>query len=182
MCRGGWLLRNAGGSSGAEDGSVTRTPPTVQDPLHVGTNAAQGPHRGHLRPSRRQSARPGPIRFTAKRSRAATSAGLVPVNNRMDRIVLGFQGNLTHDELLQVMPVSDLRFVVLDLHFDAPDGARRNTLAMICWCPESVDTTQQAACALGYSALRDALDGIEVLVEAADPSDLEYQKLVSQAS
>ncbi|MFD3471440.1 hypothetical protein ACFWWM_34875 [Streptomyces sp. NPDC058682] len=104
------------------------------------------------------------------------------LNATMDRIVPCFQGNLTHEELLEAMPASDLRFVVYDLPFAAPDGARRRTVAMISWCPGSLDATQQAACAAGYSALRDALDGVEVFVEATKTSDLEYQKLVPRAA
>ncbi|MFD6971579.1 cofilin family protein [Streptomyces sp. NPDC059949] len=120
--------------------------------------------------------------FQELKSKRDINTVIYQLNDTMDRIVLGIQGNLTHDELLAAMPVSDPRFVVYDLPFAASDGARRNSLAMISWCPGGVDATQQAACAAGCTALKDALDGVEVFVEATDLSDLEYQRLVSRAA
>ncbi|WP_405812937.1 MULTISPECIES: cofilin family protein [unclassified Streptomyces] len=120
--------------------------------------------------------------FQELKSKRDINAVIYQLNDKLDRIVLGLQGNLTHDELLEAMPVSEPRFVVYDLSFAASDGARRNSVAMISWCPESVDTTQQAACAAGYGALKDALDGVEIFVEATGLSDLEYHRLVSRAA
>lgn len=99
----------------------------------------------------------------------------------MDALVVAFQGNVTHDELLAAVPVSDPVFVVYDLPFADPDGTRRNTVVMISWCPARADAAQRAASAAGYSALKDALDGVEVFVEATEHSELEYQELVSRA-
>ncbi|MCX4546043.1 hypothetical protein [Streptomyces sp. NBC_01565] len=120
--------------------------------------------------------------FQELKSQRDINTVIYQLNDRMDRVVVGLQGNLTHDELLEAMPVTDPRFVVYDLPFAASDGARRNSLAMIFWCPGSVDAAQQVACAAGYGALKDALDGVEVFVEATDLSDLEYQRLVSRAA
>ncbi|MFG2982275.1 actin-binding ADF family protein [Streptomyces sp. NPDC048258] len=97
-------------------------------------------------------------------------------------VVPEFEGNLTHDELLEALPAGEPRLVAYELAFAAADGARRNEIVLISWSPEGTAAEQRTVLASGCQALRDALDRINLCVQATGLADVQYDELVSRAS
>ncbi|MEU9304787.1 hypothetical protein [Streptomyces sp. NPDC048269] len=97
-------------------------------------------------------------------------------------IVPEFEGNLTHDELLEALPTGEPRLVAYELAFAAADGARRHEIVLISWSPEGTDIEQRTVLASGYRALRSTLDRIDLCVQATGLADVQYDELVSRAS
>ncbi|MFI8794347.1 hypothetical protein [Streptomyces sp. NPDC055105] len=114
-----------------------------------------------------------------KTSRHITTV-LYRLNDNLDTLIVDFEGNLTHDELLKALP-SDPRLVVYELHFADRDGSRRAVIVLISWSPQGTSPEQMAAHAAVYAALRNQLDGIDLSIEAMSRSDLEYDRLVRAA-
>jgi cofilin len=111
-----------------------------------------------------------------RRSRHITTV-LYRLNDELDTLTLDFEGNLTHDELLKVLP-SDPRFVAYGLYFADRDGSRKEAILLISWSPRGISPEQGTAQAAGYTALRNQLDGVDLSIEATSRSDLEYDRLV----
>ncbi|MER7198967.1 MULTISPECIES: hypothetical protein [unclassified Streptomyces] len=114
-----------------------------------------------------------------KTSRHITTV-LYRLNDKLDTLILDFEGNLTHDELLKALP-SDPRLVAYELCFADRDGRRREAIVLISWSPQSVSPEQGAAHTAVYVALRNQLDGVDLFVEAMSQTDLEYNRLVRAA-
>ncbi|MEV6401049.1 hypothetical protein AB0M39_40800 [Streptomyces sp. NPDC051907] len=118
--------------------------------------------------------------FQELKSKRAVNTVIYRLSSTLDAVVLESQGNLTHDELLQSLPADEPRIIVYDLAFATADGARMNEVVMISWLPEASGPEHEAAYVRASAALRDALDGIQVLVQATGLSALEHRKLVSR--
>ncbi|MER7205275.1 MULTISPECIES: cofilin family protein [unclassified Streptomyces] len=105
---------------------------------------------------------------------------LYRLNDSLDTLILDYEGNLTHDELLKSLP-SDPRLVAYELCFADRDGSRRAAIVLISWSPQGISSERMAAHAAVYVALRNQLGGIDLFVEAMRQSDLEYNRLVRAA-
>ncbi|MFB8272895.1 cofilin family protein [Streptomyces sp. NPDC055955] len=114
-----------------------------------------------------------------KRSRHITTV-LYRLNDSLDTLTLDFAGNLTHDELLNVLP-SDPRLVVYELCFADRSGNRQEAIVLIAWSPQDISPEQGTAQAACYAALRSQFEGIDISLEATSRSDLEYNHLVRVA-
>jgi cofilin len=104
------------------------------------------------------------------------------LSDNLETVIPDFKGNLTHDELLQALPAAETRFVVYDLVFATADGARKDKIVLISWCPEAAEIEQRIAHSTSCNTLRNLLDGVQVYVQTTDPSDLGYAELVSRTS
>ncbi|MFE7711559.1 actin-binding ADF family protein [Streptomyces sp. NPDC057486] len=104
------------------------------------------------------------------------------LSDNLETVIPDFKGNLTHDELLQALPTAETRFVVYDLVFATANGARKDKIVLISWCPEAAEIEQKIAHSTSRSTLRNLLDGVQVYVHTTDPSDLGYEELVSRTS
>ncbi|MET7543612.1 cofilin family protein [Streptomyces sp. NPDC055059] len=111
-----------------------------------------------------------------KTSRHITTV-LYRLNDNLDTLIVDFEGNLTHDELLKALP-SDPRLVAYELHFADRDGSRRAAIVLISWSPPGISPEQGAAHAAVFVALRNQLAGVDLSIEAMTRSDLEYDQLV----
>ncbi|MFE5053298.1 cofilin family protein [Streptomyces sp. NPDC056637] len=118
--------------------------------------------------------------FNDLKSNRHVTTVLCRLNDNLDTLILEFEGNLTHDELLKSLP-SDPRLVAYDLHFADRGGSRREAIVLISWSPQGISPEQGAAHAAVYVALRNQLGGIDLFVEAMRQSDLEYNRLVRAA-
>ncbi|MFV5998125.1 actin-binding ADF family protein [Streptomyces sp. NPDC056231] len=104
------------------------------------------------------------------------------LSDNLETVIPDFKGNLTHDELLQALPAAETRFVVYDLVFATANGARKDKIVLISWCPEAAEIEQKIAHSTSRNTLRNLLDGVQVYVQTTDPSDLGYEELVSRTS
>lgn len=82
-----------------------------------------------------------------RRSRRHHLTVLYRLNDSLDTLTLDFEGNLTHDELLKVLP-SDPRVVAYGLHFADRDGSRKEAIVLISWSPQGTSSEQQTAQAM----------------------------------
>jgi cofilin len=66
--------------------------------------------------------------------------------------------------------------------FATADGARKDKIVLISWCPEAAEIEQRIAHSTSRNILRNLLDGVQVYAQTTDPSDLRYEELVSRTS
>ncbi|MGW6981116.1 actin-binding ADF family protein [Streptomyces sp. NPDC054932] len=105
------------------------------------------------------------------------------LSDDLSTIVPDYQGKLTHDELLEKLPTDEPRHVVYDLTYTTGEGeGKRTKIMLISWCPGGTKTKQRMAHSSSSNTLRSALDGVQMYVQATDPSDIEYDELVARAS
>lgn len=96
-------------------------------------------------------------------------------------LVAEVEGNLTHEELLQALPVDEPRLVVHELSFASPEGMRRNERVLILWVPSAASEQDEAAYTPGYTSLAEFLADVHVHLTARRTDQLAYQRLVALA-
>ncbi|MBT2543451.1 hypothetical protein J7E99_22800 [Streptomyces sp. ISL-44] len=97
-------------------------------------------------------------------------------------LVVDVEANLTHEELLQALPVGEPRLVVHELSFASREGARRHEQLLILWQPTAAGGAQRDSYTAAYAFLTDCLADVRVHLTAERPEQLEYRKLVAQVS
>ncbi|MFG3018854.1 actin-binding ADF family protein [Streptomyces sp. NPDC048254] len=120
--------------------------------------------------------------FLELKSRRDINTVIYRLSDNLETVIPDFEGNLTHDELLEALPADESRYVVYDLLFATADGARQEKVVLISWCPAGTKAEETIAHSSGYSTLRNLLDTVQVCAQATDLSDVEYEALVSRAS
>ncbi|MFD3547939.1 hypothetical protein ACFWUW_20445 [Streptomyces sp. NPDC058655] len=119
--------------------------------------------------------------FWELKGKADVNTVIYRLNASSDSLVVEYQGNLTHDELLSALPTDRPRLALYDLPFASADGTRQNRVVSITWLPASTAPREQDSYSRARTALADALDGDQVAVEATGPADLDYHRLVAEA-
>ncbi|GGR81896.1 hypothetical protein Snoj_39360 [Streptomyces nojiriensis] len=83
------------------------------------------------------------------------------------------EGNLTHEELVQALPVDEPRLVVHELSFASPDGTRRHAQLLIFWLPPDARELEEAYTD-GFTALKEFLADVHVHLTARRADQLDY--------
>ncbi|GAA0270347.1 hypothetical protein GCM10010302_04900 [Streptomyces polychromogenes] len=96
-------------------------------------------------------------------------------------LVAEVEANLTHDELLQVLPELEARLIVYELSFAGKDGAHRHERLLILWMPHAAVERQDDYTG-AYDTLKDALADVRIHLTARRPDHLAYQRLVALAT
>ncbi|MGW6986859.1 cofilin family protein [Streptomyces sp. NPDC054946] len=95
-------------------------------------------------------------------------------------LVLEVEANLTHEELLQALPLEEPRLVVHELSFASQDGARRHERLLILWQPTAAEGSgPEAGYAAAYSSLMEFLADVHVHLTAERTDQLAYRRLVA---
>lgn len=101
--------------------------------------------------------------FRELKGRRDINAVIYRLSDSLESVVFDAEGNLTHDELVHALPVDEPRYVFYDLLFASADGARQEKIVLISWCPARATAEEKLAHSSGYRALRDLLEGVQVL-------------------
>ncbi|MFC9585683.1 cofilin family protein [Streptomyces yangpuensis] len=90
------------------------------------------------------------------------------------------EANLTHEELVQALPVDEPRLVLHELAFASPEGTRKHAQLLIFWMPPAAGEQEDAYTA-GFTALKEHLPDVHVHLTARRANQLEYRRLVALA-
>lgn len=98
-------------------------------------------------------------------------------------LVLEVEANLTHEELLQALPLEEPRLVVHELSFASQDGARRHERLLILWQPTAAEGSgPEVGYAAAHSSLMEFLADVHVHLTVEHTDQLEYRRLVAMVS
>ncbi|MBZ9593882.1 MULTISPECIES: hypothetical protein [Streptomyces] len=97
-----------------------------------------------------------------------------------DVLIAEAEGNLTHEELVQALPVDEPRLVLHELAFASPEGTRKHAQLLIFWMPPAAGEQEDTYTA-GFTALKEHLTDVRVHLTARRANQLEYRRLVSLA-
>ncbi|KAF8349533.1 hypothetical protein F5887DRAFT_946645 [Amanita rubescens] len=98
------------------------------------------------------------------------------LNNTFTEIVVEKSSSSTdYDEFMSDLPEDQCRWAVYDLEFEKEGAGKRNKLVFVSWSPDVAKIKQKMLFASSRDALRKALVGIPVEVQASDPSEISYE-------
>ncbi|MER6522737.1 actin depolymerization factor/cofilin-like domain-containing protein [Streptomyces sp. NPDC060334] len=120
--------------------------------------------------------------FWELKGRREINAVVYRLSDTLDTVIVECQSNLTHDELLEVLPSYKARLIVYYLPFATAEGTRRSEIVLVSWLPEAAGSRDKLAYTRASAVLLDALDGLSIHIQATTLSELDYHRLVSQVA
>ncbi|MFD5935323.1 actin-binding ADF family protein [Streptomyces sp. NPDC060333] len=120
--------------------------------------------------------------FWELKGRREINAVVYRLSDTLDTVIVECQSNLTHDELLEVLPSYKARLIVYYLPFATAEGTRRSEIVLVSWFPEAAGSRDKLAYTRASAVLLDALDGLSIHIQATTLSELDYHRLVSQVA
>eukprot|EP00752_Nemacystus_decipiens_P017526 g15707.t1 len=86
----------------------------------------------------------------------------------------------TYDDFVACLPPTECRYGVFDLDFTTRDGREANKLVFISWSPDTAKIKNKMVYAASKEAIKSALMGIGIHLQATDQGELELDYIKSQ--
>ena len=87
----------------------------------------------------------------------------------------------THEDLVAALPSDEPRWVAFNFSYETTGGARSKT-CLINWVPADASRVGKMQAALWMNNIKQALDGIQCIVQAGDVSECDYEAVLDRAS
>ncbi|MFE7592494.1 actin-binding ADF family protein [Kitasatospora sp. NPDC057512] len=87
-----------------------------------------------------------------------------------------------YDDFIADLPETECRWAVYDFEFEKEGAGKRNKLTFVSWAPETARIKQKMLFASSKDALRKALVGIAVEIQATEYSEVAYESVLDKAS
>lgn len=81
-------------------------------------------------------------------------------------------------EMVKTLPDNDVRYAVIDLHYEINDGPR-NEIYFISWAPDTAAIKRKMLCASSKDGLRHALQGVRTHIQATCKADLDLDAILA---
>ena len=78
-----------------------------------------------------------------------------------------------------MLPANDVRYVVVDLDFNLPDGPRTE-MVFITWAPETASVKRKMIVASSQNALKSSLVGVSKYIQACGYPEIELKSVVEK--
>lgn len=100
------------------------------------------------------------------------------------KIVIESKGdrNQSYDDFCAALPDDDCRYGVIDLDFKTDDGRPTSKLVFITWNPDTANVRNKMLYSGSKEALKSALNGVGVHVNATDHAELDLETSVLPAA
>ena len=83
----------------------------------------------------------------------------------------------TYDQFTALLPESDCRYAVYDFAYVGNEGIEKNKLFFVSWVPDVAKVKSKMLYASSKERFRRELDGIQLEIQATDPSEIEESVL-----
>lgn len=99
------------------------------------------------------------------------------------KIVIASKGEKakTYDDFCSELPEDDCRYGLVDLDFKTDDGRPTSKLVFITWNPDTASIRNKMLYSGSKEALKTALNGVSIHVNATDASELDLETSVLPA-
>mmetsp|Transcript_29100 Transcript_29100/g.66695 ORF Transcript_29100/g.66695 Transcript_29100/m.66695 type:complete len:144 (-) Transcript_29100:575-1006(-) len=87
----------------------------------------------------------------------------------------------TYDDFCSDLPPNECRYGMIDLDTVTNDGRKVNKLVFITWTPDCAKIKNKMVYAGSKEALKSALPGVGIQVQATDAQDLDFEESIKPA-
>eukprot|EP00047_Mylnosiga_fluctuans_P001363 m.219952 g.219952 ORF g.219952 m.219952 type:complete len:140 (-) comp10279_c0_seq1:73-492(-) len=103
------------------------------------------------------------------------------INDALDTIVVDecAAPGTSYSTFLSKLPKDNGRYAVFDFKYELEDGGQRNKLVFIVWVPDAAKVKQKMIYASSKDALRKALVGIQLEVQATDSEEIDHATILA---
>ncbi|KAL6127721.1 hypothetical protein ACLB2K_071084 [Fragaria x ananassa] len=87
----------------------------------------------------------------------------------------------TYDDFTASLPADECRYAVFDLDFTTDENCQKSKIYFIAWSPDTSKVRMKMVYASSKERIKRELDGIQVELQATDPSELSFDIIKSRA-
>ncbi|GFP93006.1 actin-depolymerizing factor, partial [Phtheirospermum japonicum] len=87
----------------------------------------------------------------------------------------------TYDDFCKSLPDGDCRYAVFDYDFTTDENCRKSKIFFIAWSPDTAKVRTKMLYASSKDRFKRELDGIQVELQATDPSEMSWDTLKARA-
>jgi cofilin len=105
------------------------------------------------------------------------------INDKKTKIIVEKTGEVGegYDEFVESLPENEPRYGAIDIKFETDDGRETSKLVMITWIPDTGKIRPKMLYAGSKAILKSCLDGIGIMINANDLSDLDFESAIKPA-
>ncbi|KAL6566568.1 Actin-depolymerizing factor 4 [Orobanche minor] len=89
---------------------------------------------------------------------------------------------LTHDDFTANLPADECRYAVFDFDFVTHENVQKSRIFFIAWSPDTAKVRSKMIYASSKDRFKRELDGIQVELQATDPTEVDLDVFKSRAS
>ncbi|XP_019071428.1 actin-depolymerizing factor 10-like [Solanum lycopersicum] len=86
----------------------------------------------------------------------------------------------THDDFANSMPPSECRYAVFDYDWTTDENVQKSRIFFVAWSPETARVRSKMLYASSKDRFRRELDGVQVELQATDPSEMSLDTFVGR--
>ncbi|WCJ36652.1 Actin-depolymerizing factor [Euphorbia peplus] len=87
----------------------------------------------------------------------------------------------TYDDFTASLPADECRYAVFDFDFTTAENCQKSKIFFIAWCPEIARVRMKMVYASSKDRFKRELDGIQVELQATDPSEMSFDIIKARA-
>jgi len=80
--------------------------------------------------------------------------------------------NLTYDDFAATLPADECRYCIYDFDFVTEEGCQKSKIFFIAWSPDTAKIRSKMLYASSKDRFKRELDGIQVELQATDPTEM----------
>ncbi|OMO79492.1 Actin-binding, cofilin/tropomyosin type [Corchorus capsularis] len=105
------------------------------------------------------------------------------IEEKIQQVVIDKLGdtNDSYDDLIASLPANECRYAVYDFDFTTNENCQKSKIFFISWSPDSSRVRSKMLYASSKDRFRRELDGVQVELQATDPSEMSFDIVKGRA-
>ncbi|OMO95930.1 Actin-binding, cofilin/tropomyosin type [Corchorus capsularis] len=87
----------------------------------------------------------------------------------------------TYDDFQATLPANECRYAVFDFDFTTDENCQKSKIFFIAWAPDTSKVREKMVYASSKDRFKRELDGIQVELQATDPSEMSFDIIKARA-
>ncbi|VVB16651.1 unnamed protein product [Arabis nemorensis] len=88
----------------------------------------------------------------------------------------------SHDDFAASLPADECRYAIFDFDFVTAENCQKSKIFFIAWCPDVAKVRSKMIYASSKDRFKRELDGIQVELQATDPTEMDLDVLKSRVN
>ncbi|KAF9013184.1 hypothetical protein BDQ17DRAFT_1342940 [Cyathus striatus] len=101
--------------------------------------------------------------------------------DKTEIIVEKYSSSTDYEDFVNDLPEDECRWAIYDFEFDLPEGGKRQKIIFVSWSPDIAKIKQKMVFASSREALKQALSGVQIVVQATESSEISWESVFDKA-
>lgn len=124
------------------------------------------------------------LRFLELKAKRTYRFVVFKIEEKQKQVVVEKVGEPTesYDEFAASLPADECRYAVYDFDFVTSENCQKSKIFFIAWCPDTARVRSKMIYASSKDRFKRELDGIQVELQATDPTEMDLDVIRSRAN